>query len=90
MKWTETNEDHFDEMLGCVPPIKLHGNAFLCGEPIRYNDNGERVYGAYIIVNHRSFESERTVKQWKPKEWIAEICFEYAMELPITDYYEFM
>ena len=30
--WNETTEDHYDEMLGCVPPVYMSGDGFLVGE----------------------------------------------------------
>lgn len=33
-KVREVTAEHYDEMLGCVPPERMTGNAFLVGEPM--------------------------------------------------------
>lgn len=69
MKWKEITEEHFDYMLGCVPPLRLQGTAFLCGEPLRFNDKGKNVYSAFIEIEGKYFESECTEAEFRPFSW---------------------
>ena len=73
MNWKEITEEHFDYMLGCVPPLHFTGAAFLCGEPLCFNDNGKNVYSAFIEVNGQYFESECTEVEFRPFTWTIEI-----------------
>ena len=49
--WIDTTEDMFDEMLEVLPPAAMGGGAFLVGEPMTHNDNGEAVYACFARVN---------------------------------------
>lgn len=73
MKWKEINEEHFDYMLGCVPPIRLEGMAFLCGEPLRFNEKGKNVYSAFIEIEGHCFESECTLEEFRPFSWTIQL-----------------
>ncbi len=45
--WIPTTEDQANEMLGCVPPKRMQGRAFLVGEAHHHNNHGEAVYAAF-------------------------------------------
>jgi len=46
--WEETTQEQFDDMLGCLPPAAMKGNAFLVGEPADHDaGNGRPRYYAY-------------------------------------------
>ena len=73
MSWKKITEEHFDYMLGCVPPEVMQGNAFLCGEALRFNEEGENVFSAFILVGDTFYESEKTLREFHPAEWVKEI-----------------
>lgn len=73
MTWKRITEEHFDYMLGCVPPEVMQGNAFLCGEPLRFNNVGENVFSAFILVGDTFYENEKTLREFDPAEWVREI-----------------
>jgi len=73
MNWKRITEEHFDYMLGCVPPEALQGNAFLCGEALRFNQKGENVFSAFIMIGEAFYENEKTLREFDPAEWVREI-----------------
>lgn len=36
--WNPTSEDHYDEMLGMLPPACMTSNGFLVGEPYSHRE----------------------------------------------------
>lgn len=43
-KWRQIDEYHYDWFLGCVPPVMMTSNGFLCSEPYTHQDDGQAVY----------------------------------------------
>ena len=46
-RWHATTEQMFHDMLGAVPPTAMGGGAFLVGEEVRDNENGEPVFACF-------------------------------------------
>jgi hypothetical protein len=57
IRWTETTESRFDEMLGVVPPAIMWGNGFLVGEAFDHDRAGRPRYAAFIQVRGTFYES---------------------------------
>lgn len=79
MRWKEIAEEHFDYMLGCVPPIKLKCCSFLNGEPLDCNQHGQNIYSAFTRVADRYFQSQCTVDDFEPFVWISEIRSQFSI-----------
>jgi len=79
MIWKEITEDRFDEMLGCVPPIRLEGCSFLNGEPLDCNRHGQNIYSAFTRVANRYFQSQCTTNGFEPFVWISEIRGQFSI-----------
>ena len=46
-RWHATTAHMFGEMLGAVPPAAMGGGAFLVGEAVRDNAQGEAIYACF-------------------------------------------
>ena len=46
LKTHEVTEEHYDDMLGCLPPERQVGNAFLVGEPVDFAKDRSGHFGA--------------------------------------------
>ena len=46
-RWHATTAHMFDEMLGAVPPAAMGGGAFLVGEAVNDNAQGEAIYACF-------------------------------------------
>jgi hypothetical protein len=72
INWTETTEERFDEMLGCLPPAIMYRGGFLVGEPFdhRVCTIGKAyapTFTAFTKVGDRYFEAVEclTVAEFK-------------------------
>jgi hypothetical protein len=45
--WIETTKAMYWEMLGAVPPLKMLGDNFMVGEPLRHNAKGEAIHSCF-------------------------------------------
>jgi len=62
--WIPTTEKMYWDMLECVPPRKQSRNAFLVGEPLRHNENGEAVHACFRQLGDEFHARNLTVKQF--------------------------
>ena len=79
VKHKEVSEEHYDEMLGCLPPERMTGNAFLVGEASDHG--GEKYaprYAMYFMENGKFYYAGlATVKDfdlWNLPEYPCEKC----------------
>lgn len=56
LKDKEVTPAHYEEMLGCLPPERMCGNAFLVGEPV---DHAKDASGQYRARYELYFEESR-------------------------------
>lgn len=60
IEWTETTEDRFENMLGCVPPALMLGGGFLVGEAFDHHaGSGRPRYSAFVQRGDKFFASSR-------------------------------
>jgi hypothetical protein len=52
---TEVTEERYYDMLGVLPPERMHGGAFLVGEPVDANEYGEFRYDYYYTKGGRYY-----------------------------------
>ena len=67
--WQEVTIEHYNEMLGCVPPLRMGGGAFLVGEPLASLDTGEVVYTACVQFGDRFFSRPEISEDWNPNRY---------------------
>ena len=69
MRAREVTEAQYDEMLGCLPPERMHGNAFLVGEPVRHKKEGNTYVPTFdLYFSHEGkyyTGGEVTVKEYE-------------------------
>lgn len=63
--WIPTTEKMFWEMLEVLPPRAMRGGAFLVGEPLRDNGQGETLYSCFCRTGDNFRARNLTVKQFK-------------------------
>ena len=66
----ECTEEHYDYMLGVVPPAIMDAKGFMVGEPLRHNEHGQPLFAAFIHMNGKFYESEHamTVREYRALE----------------------
>lgn len=62
--WIETTEDMYWSMLEALPPRKMTHSAFLVGEPLRHNVEGDAVYACFLRFGDTVKAKNLTVKQF--------------------------
>jgi len=62
--WIETTEEMYWRMLEVLPPMKMTQNAFLVGEPLRSNGQGESVYSCFLRFGDTYKAKNLTIKQF--------------------------
>lgn len=62
--WIPTTGEMYWEMLEVVPPIKMLGNNFLVGEPLRSNGQGEAVYSCFTKCGETYKAKNLTVNEF--------------------------
>lgn len=71
IKWTETTQARFDEMLECLPPALMIGGGFLVGEPQDHDaSDGRPRYDAFRQDGAKFYQSSRPLTR---QEFKAEI-----------------
>jgi len=66
IEWIPTTEAMYWDMLECVPPRAQTPAAFLVGEPLRHNADGEAVHACFKETAAGEFFARNlTVKQFK-------------------------
>jgi hypothetical protein len=63
--WLEISENHYNEMLECLPPLAMSSYKFLSSEPYRKNSNGENLYFAGREINGAFQARLMTVTDYK-------------------------
>ena len=63
--WIPTTEKMYWEMLEVLPPRAQTHNAFLVGEPLRDNGNGEALYACFSRTGENYLARNLTVRQFK-------------------------
>ena len=63
--WIPTTEKMYWEMLEVLPPRAQTYDAFLVGEPLRDNGNGEALYACFSRTGKNYRARNLTVKQFK-------------------------
>lgn len=63
--WIPTTEAMYWQMLECVPPRAQTRAAFLVGEPLRHDANGDAVHACFKETPRGFFARNLTVKQFK-------------------------
>jgi hypothetical protein len=71
-EWKQTTEEVYNNMLGCVPPIRMAGNAFMVGECMTYSKGGA-IYDLFIGINRRYYRRPALLSSWNPAEYMKEI-----------------
>lgn len=64
-QWIQTTEGMYWEMLEVVPPRAQTRDAFLVGEPLRHNSNGDAVNACFKQVGDNFYARNLTVAQFK-------------------------
>lgn len=64
-EWIPTTESMYWEMLGAVPPRAQRGGAFLVGEPLRHNENGQAVHACFKQSGDDYFARNLTLEQFR-------------------------
>ena len=47
--------DKYEEMLSCLPPERMTTNAFLVGEPVDHNENGQPRFDMYFEEGNKFY-----------------------------------
>jgi hypothetical protein len=63
-EWIPTTEKMYWDMLEVLPPRKMTHSAFLVGEPLSDNGNGEAVYSCFCRTGDQYKARNLTVKQF--------------------------
>ena len=63
--WIPTTEKMYWDMLEVLPPRAQRNGAFLVGEPLRDNGQGEAIYSCFSTIGHSFYAKNLTVKQFK-------------------------
>jgi hypothetical protein len=63
--WIPTTEKMYWDMLEVLPPRAQRNGAFLVGEALRSNGQGEAVYSCFSAIGHSFYAKNLTVKQFK-------------------------
>jgi hypothetical protein len=63
--WVLTTEKMYWEMLECVPPRAQSKRAFLVGEPLRHNSQGEAIHSCFRQVGDEFHARNLTFKQFQ-------------------------
>ncbi len=64
-EWIETTESMYWNMLEALPPRAMRHKAFLVGEALRHNENGETVYSCFKQKNDGYFARNLTLAQFQ-------------------------
>ena len=67
--WQEITIEDYDELFGCLPPLRMGGGAFLVGEPLTSIDTGELVYTACVQIFKRCFSRPEISEDWNPQRY---------------------
>ena len=62
--WIPTTEAMYWEMLGAVPPIKIIGQNFMVGEPLRHDSQGHAVYACFTKFGETYKARNMTLEQF--------------------------
>jgi hypothetical protein len=62
--WIPTTEDMFWAMLEALPPRAQRRRAFLVGEALRSNDEGQIVYSCFKNIGDEYFARNLTLEQF--------------------------
>lgn len=65
LEWIPTTKAMYWEMLECVPPKAQRGRAFLVGEPLRHNENGQAVHACFRQSGNQYFARNLTLEQFR-------------------------
>lgn len=66
-KWRQIHEYYFDLYLGCVPPIIMHSNSYLCGEAYTHQNDGQAVHLGCRCDDGKYYAQLMTLKEYKAK-----------------------
>jgi len=62
--WIPTTEAMYWEMLGAVPPIKIIGQNFMVGEPLRHDSQGHAVHACFTKFGETYKARNMTLEQF--------------------------
>lgn len=62
--WIPTTEAMYWEMLGAVPPIKIIGQNFMVGEPLRHDAQGHAVHACFTKFGETYKARNMTLEQF--------------------------
>lgn len=62
--WIKTSEEMYWNMLEAVPPRAMRRRAFLVGEALRDDENGQAVYSCFKQVGSEYFARNLTLEQF--------------------------
>ena len=79
-RWTECNEDHYENQLECVPPLRQNHSSFMVGEEYGWkeeNGNSYSTYACFVQVKGRYFGKIIGEKDYNPDILQKEIFIQY-------------
>lgn len=62
--WIPTTEAMYWEMLGAVPPIKIIGENFMVGEPLRHDAQGQTIHACFTKFGETYKARNMTLQQF--------------------------
>jgi len=65
LEWMPTTEAMYWDMLECVPPRAQHRGAFLVGEPLRHNEQGQALHACFKQIGDKYFARNLTLEQFR-------------------------
>ena len=67
-KGDEIDEETYYYFLECVPPLKLSGVRFLCGEPYSHDFNGDGLYDSFYYIGMQYiYGGLKTIREFTEK-----------------------
>lgn len=63
LKWTETTEERYEEMLNILPPAAMAGGAFLVGEPAIHDAEGRSCFDAFAHIGAKFYASSEPMSR---------------------------
>jgi len=71
--WEEIAESRYHAMLGAVPPLRWHGQAFALGELLCSLDDGREVASMFVQVGGRFWTRPDVLADFDERRYMAEI-----------------
>lgn len=71
-EWKPASEDHYNEMLEALPPIRMSGGAFMVGEPMMHTPSGV-FFEAFIKIGDNYWHRPALLHKFSPTNYRKEI-----------------